>query len=290
MSAKSLSYYYKTSNILIKLIALNAVIFIITSLVAFMFQRDLISLTKWFVLPGDFGEMILQPWSLITYTFLHGGLFHVLFNMLWLYWFGKIVLNIFSDKKFLTVYFLGGIFGGLLFALSYSFFPVFNGQQSYLIGASGAVTAIMIFIATYSPQTPIRIFTFTIKLWQLALFLFVLDLVRIPTSGNAGGLLSHVGGGLFGYFFAVQLAKGNDMGLWFESFMDWCASLFKPKEKQPFTKVHRNKNQTQKPAASSIDKTVHQGKIDAILDKISKSGYDSLTKEEKNYLFKEKED
>ncbi len=289
MSAKTLSYYYSTSNVLIKLIAINVVVFIITGLLSFALQTDSGFLTKWLVLPADFGEMILQPWSLISYTFLHGGIFHILFNMLWLYWFGKIVLSLFSGKKLLTVYFLGGIFGGLLFALSYSFFPVFSGQQSYLIGASGAVTAIMIFIATYAPQTAIRIFTFTIKLWQLALFLFVLDLVRIPSSGNAGGLLSHVGGGIFGYIYAIQLVKGNDIGLWFESFMDWCAGLFTPKKKQPFKKVHRTKQPAEKSNFSTADKSTHQRKIDSILDKISKSGYDSLTKEEKNYLFKEKE-
>ncbi len=287
MSAKTLSYYYATSNTLIKLIAINAVVFIITSLLSFILKMDSGLLTKWFVLPADFGEMILQPWSLITYTFLHGGIFHILFNMLWLYWFGNFVLNLFSGKKLLTVYFLGGIFGGLLFALSYSFFPVFSGQQSYLIGASGAVTAVMIFIATYAPQTAIRIFTFTIKLWQLALFLFVLDLVRIPSSGNAGGLLSHVGGGIFGYFYAVQLVKGNDIGKGFERFMDWCAAIFKPKKKQPFKKVHRTEQPAAKSNFSATDKSAHQRKIDSILDKISKSGYDSLTAEEKNYLFKE---
>ena len=142
----------------------------------------------------------------------------------------------------------------------------------------------MDFIATYTPNTQFRIFTFTIKLWQIALFLFLLDLIRIPSSGNAGGLLAHVGGGIFGYIYAIQLAKGNDIGKWFENFMDWIANFFKPRTKKPFTKVHRT---AQAPKRTSKDlKSDHQKKIDTILDKISKSGYESLTKAEKDFLFK----
>src|SRR5690554_5256166 len=181
---------------------------------------------------------------------------------------------------------LGALFGGLLFVLSYNLFPVFEEQQGYLIGASGAVTAIMVFIATYTPNTQFRIFTFTIKLWQIALFLFLLDLIRIPSSGNAGGLLAHVGGGVFGYVYALQLMKGNDIGKWFENFMDWVANLFKPQAKKPFKKVHRTKRPKSKKSASPISKSDKQKRIDAILDKIGKSGYDSLTKEEKDFLFK----
>ncbi len=285
MAAKTLSYYYKTSNVLIKLIAINAAIFIMVGLLTFILQNDTL-LTKYFVLPAQFSQLILQPWSLITYSFLHSGIFHVLFNMLWLYWFGNIVLNLFNEKRLLTIYLLGAIFGGLLFVLSYNFFPVFSQKQGYLVGASGAVTAVMIFIATYAPQTAIRIFTFTIKLWQLALFLFVLDLVRIPTSGNAGGLLAHVGGGIFGYIYATQLEKGKDIGKWFENSMDWFASLFKTKNKKPFKKVHRTTQAAPKRTVDNESKTEHQKKVDSILDKIGKSGYESLTKAEKDFLFK----
>lgn len=282
--ATSLSYKYKTANVLVKLIVVNVVAFLIVRLGSFIMKMGPGYFSRWFSLNDDFEILLFRPWTLISYGFLHFDFFHILFNMLWLYWFGQFVLNLFTGKRLLTVYMLGALFGGLLFVLSYNLFPVFEEQRGYLIGASGAVTAIMVFIATYTPNTQFRIFTFTIKLWQIALFLFLLDLIRIPSSGNAGGLLAHVGGGIFGYLYAIQLAKGNDIGKWFENFMDWIVNLFKPRTKKPFTKVHRT---AQAPKRSSKDlKSDHQKKIDAILDKISKSGYESLTKAEKDFLFK----
>lgn len=286
MTAKSLSYQYKMANILVKLIVINAIAFLIVRLGSFIFKMSPGYFSRWFSLSDDLNTLLLQPWTLISYGFLHFGFFHILFNMIWLYWFGQFVLTLFTPKRLLTIYLLGALFGGVLFVLSYNLLPVFDQDRGYLIGASGAVTAIMIFIATYTPNTQFRIFTFTIKLWHIALFLFVLDLIRIPTSGNAGGLMAHVGGGVFGYLYAIQLAKGNDIGKWFENIMDWIANIFKPREKKPFKTVHRANATTAKTVYSKDQKTEHQKKIDAILDKISKSGYESLTKTEKDFLFK----
>lgn len=290
MAANNLAYQFKMANVVAKLIIINVAVFLLVYLSSFFFSVSPQYLTRWFVLTDDFKTILIHPWSLITYSFLHFGFLHILFNMLWLYWFGQFVLNLFKGKRLLTIYLLGALFGGLLFVLSYNFFPVFETSRGYLIGASGAVTAIMVFIATYTPNTEVRIFTFTIKLWHIALFLFLLDLVRIPTSGNAGGLMAHVGGAIFGFVYATQLAKGNDIGKWFENFMDWVANLFKPRKKKPFKKVHRT---TQTPPQRSKPKEVksdHQKKIDGILDKIGKSGYESLTKEEKDFLFKARND
>jgi len=282
----NLSYKFKTADVLTKLIVVNAAVFLIVRLGAFFMGMPPGWFSRWFVLSDDFETILMRPWSLISYGFLHFDFFHILFNMIWLYWFGRIVLNLFSGKRLLTLYMLGAMSGGLLFALSYSLFPVFQDMRGYLIGASGAVTAIMIFIATYTPNTEVRIFTFTLKLWHIALFLFVFDLLRIPSSGNAGGLLAHVGGGVFGYSYAIQLLKGNDIGKWFENLMDWIANLFKPQAKKPFKKVHRTKRPKAQKSSSSSSKSDKQKRIDAILDKIGKSGYDSLTKEEKDFLFK----
>ena len=282
----NITYQYKTANVLIKLIVINLAAFLVVRLGAFFMSTSPFYFARWFVLSDDLDTMLFRPWTLITYGFLHFDFFHILFNMIWLYWFGKFALALFSGKRVLTVYLLGALFGGLLFVLSYNLFPVFEESRGFLIGASGAVTAIMIFIATYTPNTEVRIFNFKIKLWHIALFLFLLDLVRIPSSGNAGGLLAHVGGGLFGYVYAVQLAKGKDIGKWFEDFMDWIANLFKPRAKKPFTKVHRTKQTSTKQSAPTDSKTDHQKKIDSILDKIGKSGYESLTKAEKDFLFK----
>ena len=282
----SLSYKYKTSNIVVKLIVINALAFLVVRLGSFFLGMSDAHFSRWFVLRDDLDTLLVQPWTLITYGFLHFDFFHILFNMLWLYWFGRFVLNLFTEKRLLTIYLLGALFGGLLFVLAYNLFPVFEESRGYLIGASGAVTAIMIFIATYSPNTELRIFSFNLKLWHIALFLFLLDLVRIPGSGNAGGLMAHVGGAVFGYVYAVQLAKGNDIGKWFENFMDWVANLFKPRAKKPFKKVHRTTHTSPQRSKAKEQKSNHQIKVDGILDKIGKSGYESLSKEEKDFLFK----
>jgi len=286
MAATNLSYKYKTANILVKLIVINVAVFLVVSLGSFFLSLSPQYFSRWFVLSDDFNTLLFRPWTLITYGFLHFDFFHILFNMIWLYWFGQFALTLFNGKRLLTVYLLGALFGGLLFALAYNLFPVFQESRGYLIGASGAVTAIMIFIATYTPNTQVRIFTFTIKLWHIAVFLFLLDLIRIPSSGNAGGLMAHVGGGVFGYMYAVQLAKGNDIGKWFENFMDWIANFFKPRAKKPFKTVHRTTQPKTQRSNSKDAKSDHQKKIDGILDKIGKSGYESLTKEEKDFLFK----
>jgi hypothetical protein len=160
------------------------------------------------------------------------------------------------------------------------------GTNGYLLGASAAVRAIMIFIAAYSPNTEVMIFRFRIKLWHIGLTVILLDLIQIPTSGNAGGLIAHLGGALFGYLYAIQLTKGNDIGKWFEAIIDWVTDLFKPRTKKPFRKVHRTAQKTSPRSNSSVDASAHQKKVDGILDKIGKSGYESLTKEEKDFLFK----
>lgn len=286
MATTNLAYQYKTASVLVKLIVINVAVFLVVYLGSFFLGTTPRVFSSWFVLSDDFYTILSNPWSLITYGFLHFDFFHILFNMLWLYWFGQFVLNLFNGKRLLTIYLLGAFFGGLLFVLSYNFFPVFKYDNRPLIGASGAVTAIMIFIATYTPNTEVRIFTFTLKLWHIALFLFLFDLVRIPSSGNAGGLMAHVGGAIFGFVYAIQLAKGNDIGKWFENFMDWIANLFKPRKKKPFKKVHRTTQPSSQRSKPKDPKSEHQKKVDGILDKIGKSGYESLTKEEKDFLFK----
>ncbi|PVW13510.1 rhomboid family intramembrane serine protease [Marixanthomonas spongiae] len=285
MDTNNLTYQFKTSSIVIKLIVINAVIFLAVRLMAFFMGMAPGQLTQWFVLPEGFGSVLLQPWSLLTYAFLHFGFFHILFNMLWLYWFGRFVLNLFSEKRFLTVYLLGAFFGGVLYVATHNVFPALKGSSAGLIGASGAVTAIMVFIATYTPNTEVMIFRFRIKLWHIALVLVLLDLVLLPNSDNAGGRLAHIGGAIFGFVYAQQLQKGNDIGKWFENMIDWVGNMFKPKKKKPFTKVHRNRKTTTK-RTTDAQKDANQKKIDAILDKIGKSGYDSLTKAEKDFLFK----
>ncbi|MDA9283566.1 rhomboid family intramembrane serine protease [Flavobacteriaceae bacterium] len=264
---------------------INIAVFLLFFIASFLFNTSSEVLMQWFVLPEEPIEVLKQPWSLLTYSFLHGGFTHILFNMIWLNFFSKFILNLFSEKRFLTVYLLGALYGGLLFVTAYNVFPVFQSKAGYLLGASASVSALMVFAATYSPNISFRFFMVTIKLWQLAVGLFLLDLFRLGSGTNPGGMLSHIGGAVFGYLYAVQLAKGNDIGLWFEKIVASLANLFKTRKNTPFRKVHKTSKNTTKKKTTSV-KDERQIKIDGILDKIGKSGYESLTKQEKDFLFK----
>ena len=285
MQGQDVLYKFKTLNIANKLIVINIAVFLLFFIASFLFNTSSEVLMQWFVLPEEPIEVLKQPWSLLTYSFLHGGFTHILFNMIWLNFFSKFILNLFSEKRFLTVYLLGALYGGLLFVTAYNVFPVFQSKAGYLLGASASVSALMVFAATYSPNISFRFFMVTIKLWQLAVGLFLLDLFRLGSGTNPGGMLSHVGGAVFGYVYAVQLAKGNDIGLWFEKIVASLVNLFKTKKNTPFRKVHKTPKNTSKKKTTSV-KDGRQIKIDGILDKIGKSGYESLTKQEKDFLFK----
>ena len=285
MDTNNLIGQFKQLSIVLKIIVINTLIFLIFYLGSFFFKLSPSTLVSWFVLPTSFLEIVFQPWSFVTYAFLHAGFWHLFWNMYLLYWFGLYVLNLFTSKRFLTIYLLGAINGGLFYVLAYNLFPVFNNISSNLMGASAAVLAIVIFIATYTPDAIVRIFTFRIKLWQVGLVMVLLDLFQLPSSGNAGGLIAHMGGAIFGYVYAIHLKKGNDIGIWFENFMDLLVNLFKSNKYKHFKQVHKTKQSAPKNTKRNPT-TNHQIKIDRILDKIGKSGYDSLTKAEKDFLFK----
>lgn len=286
MSTGNLNYQYARLSIAEKIIAINVLVYIVNALVPFLFRLNENSIDQWFELPKDFFDFISQPWSLVTYSFFHGDIWHLFFNMLLLYIFGRIFLNLFGPGKFINVYFLGVLFGGLAFLFSYSVFPVLlDSNTSGIIGASAGVMAVLIFACTYVPNQEIRLFFFNVKIWYIGAFFVLVDLIQIP-SGNPGGHLAHLGGAVLGYVYARQLVHGKDIGAGFTRFLEGMANLFKKKEKKsPLKTVHRKK----RAAASSkvnYDKAARQRKIDAILDKISKSGYESLSKAEKDFLFK----
>lgn len=288
MNTGSLLSRYQRADIITKIIVINGVIFLFATIIAALFKTQPYNLLAWFVLPDDLLSFITQPWSLVTYSFIHFGFFHLLFNMLWFYFFGRYVLNLFSEKRLLSIYLLGAIVGGLIYTLSYNLFPAFTGINGYLIGASGAIMAVMAFAATYQPNNEVRIFTFTLKLWHIAVALIVWDLIKLGTLANAGGIFAHLGGAFLGYWYAKQLLVGKNIGAWFEDLLDKIALIFKPTKKNNFKKVHKNTTTQyqKKRSVNNETKTDTQQKIDAILDKISKSGYDSLSKAEKDFLFK----
>jgi membrane associated rhomboid family serine protease len=232
-------------------------------------------------------DLLWKPWSIITYAFFHSGFFHILFNMLILNFSSRLFLNYFSQKQFLGLYFVGSLFAGIIYLISYFLFPSLAHLQVSLVGASGAIMAVLFASATYSPLMEIRLFLFgNVKLWHIASALIVIDLVQLPLE-NTGGHLAHLGGALFGYLYIKQLQKGNDLSAWFSKIIAAFANLFTPKKKTPFKKVHINYNVPNPKITSKIvTKDKNQQQIDEILDKISQSGYDSLSKEDKSFLFK----
>ncbi|WP_282149214.1 rhomboid family intramembrane serine protease [Algibacter lectus] len=272
-----IKYKLARLNILEKIIAVNVVVF----LVGLILPRFL----RWFELPSNAFTALVNPWTIVSYAFVHYEFLHLLFNMLWLYVIARMFLNLFSPKRALNIYFLGAISGGAMFLLGYALLPSFFGGNSSLVGASAAVRALLIFLCAYMPNQDVRVFMFNLKLWYIGVGLVVLDVVGL-FGLNAGGNLAHLGGALLGYVYATQLVKGNDIGSGFERFADAIANMFKASKKGPLKTVHKNKSKVGGYKKSDFSQFNNQKKIDIILDKISKSGYDSLTAEEKELLFR----
>ncbi|WP_461598746.1 rhomboid family intramembrane serine protease [Winogradskyella sp.] len=282
---ESLKYRYNNLDVFGKIITINAIVFIIDVILTSLFRLNLI---KYFVLPANFGDFITQPWSILTYGFLHSGFFHLLFNMLFLFYLSRVASNLFRTKMVLNIYLLGILAGGIAYLGVSNIDPsnFFGTKNGIMVGASAGVSALLMFIAIYMPQSQIRLFnTFNVKWMHIAIFFVAMDVFRLLLGINQGGYVAHIGGYILGYYYAKQLVKGKDIGIGFERFMDSVASWFKPNSN--LKTVYRSKSSRGKTTskAKSSEKNDKQKKIDAILDKISKSGYDSLTSEEKAFLF-----
>ena len=278
---------FKTGSMLTKLIYANLGVFVIIKIAfvissLFQINNDTFSLVHWLAIPADMSQLMSRPWTIITYMFLHEGFLHILFNMLWLYWFGKIFLQYLSEKQLLSVYVIGGIFGALLYIAAFNVFPAFQGAvtQSYALGASAAVLAIVIAISVYVPDYTIYLmFIGPVKLKFIAIFSVLLDILSLAGE-NSGGHIAHLGGALFGVLFISRLKRGKDLTVGFTYLYESFLSLFKRKPKMKVT--------YKKPVDDmeyNAQKVAKQKEIDVILDKIAKSGYDSLSKKEKEILF-----
>lgn len=271
---------YARFNTLEKLIAILAILFVVPLLLNTFFFLFNCSFSGWltfFELSADVETLLVRPWTIITYGFFHGSLGHIFWNMLLLYIAGGLMLNLFQEKLLLNTFFVGIITGGIVYLLAYNIFPAFQSRSSMLIGSSAGVMAVLIFMASYMPNSPIRVFMFSVPLKYIALLFIFLDVVQIPTA-NAGGHIAHLGGALWGYLYQRSFLKGNDIGGWFMNVVGSVTSLF-DKSKAP-----KRRSKRKRPAKTSSG--ISQKKIDAILDKIAASGYESLTKEEKEYLFR----
>jgi membrane associated rhomboid family serine protease len=228
-------------------------------------------------------DLLWKPWTIISYAFFHADFFHILFNLIILNFVSRLFMTYFTQKQLLSLYLLGAIFAGFIYIASYLIFPALIRQEAILIGASGAVMAVLFAVAAFNPYMEIRLLLIgRVKIWHIAMVYLVIDLISL-SSANVGGHIAHLGGALFGYLFSSQIKNGTDITKTFSAFMDYVVNVFSGSKKTTFKKVHKNTTYTT-PKQNPKDKSQQQ--IDAILDKISKSGYDSLTKEEKEFLFK----
>jgi len=286
---------FRAGNPLFLFIGINCLVFILLNLAGLFVSLRILSaaLPTWLVaqfqLPAYLPALVWKPWTLVSYMFAQISFFHLLFNMLWLYWMGRIFLDFLSKKQFVFVYLAGGLAGAFIYLLSYVLIPVFSEQTTthVLIGSSASVSAIIFATATLLPDYSIRmLFLGNVKLKYLALAFLVLDLLGVGGS-NAGGSLAHIGGAFLGYLYVRQLRLGRDWSKLFE------------RNKRSKLRVVKNPRSFHEKAAATEDtytgkgggkadkeEVPNQTLIDQILDKISKSGYDSLSKKEKEALFK----
>jgi membrane associated rhomboid family serine protease len=238
-------------------------------------------------LPSALGSLMYKPWTLFTYFFTQEDIFHILFNMLFLYWFGKLIEEYLGNRRLINLYILGGLAGGLLFIAMYNLFPFFADRvaNSVLIGASGSVFAVVVGAATLMPNYTFHLLLLgPIRIKYIAAFYVVLSFAR-SIGENAGGDIAHLGGALLGFVFIRQLRSGKDLGRPLTAFAEWFNRLFR---KRPVMRVtYQNKGKGSYGGYASPHYGVpNQDEIDNILDKISRSGYESLTKEEKQKLFR----
>jgi len=280
---------YNSGTNFTKILYINIGFFLIYKILfvfSFLFETEGITYftENYLSLPSNKSLVFKKPWTLISYMFVHLDFFHILFNMIWLHFGSKLFLQYFNGKQLVSTYILGGISGGMLYIIAFNLFPAFQDQvdTSVVIGASASVLAIFIAIATYQPNYTVSFpFIGRVELKQIAIVLIVLDLLSISPD-NPGGHISHLGGALFGYLYISLLKRGTDISVNFYKFI----GSFSLKNKSKLRKVHK-RNKKKNDDDFRNNKSEKQKKINSILEKISKSGYDSLSKSEKEILFKE---
>ena len=285
---------FRKGTTLHKLIYLNLGLFLAVQIVRIVLYLANVyelfpSFLNYLAVPANLDVLARRPWTLISYMFLHVDFIHILFNLLWLYWFGTVFIQELGLKKLLSTYLLGGLAGGILYVISYNTFPVFEGvrEQSIALGASASVMAVVVAAATYQPDRRMHLILIgPVKIVYIALVMFILTSM-VDFSVNTGGKIAHIGGALTGFLFAYYYRRGKDITRGFDRMMDTIATWFKPRER---LKVTYKRSAEQKSPADDLEynkqKAEEQKEIDRILDKISKAGYDSLSSREKEMLFK----
>ncbi|MCX6171874.1 MAG: rhomboid family intramembrane serine protease [Flavobacterium sp.] len=278
-----LKFQYKIGGISNKMIYWNVGIFLVSIPLFYQFKLGVFNYPNWLAISSEPNVVLTKPWTLLTYAFFHFGFMHLFFNMLVLNFSSRLFLTFFTQKQYLGLYLLSAIFAGLCFVGTFYLLH----QTSSMVGASAAIMALLVATTTYQPLMEIRLLLIgNVKLWHITAVLLILDLLQIQID-NTGGHIAHLSGAFFGFIFIKFLQNGIDLSNIVSFLIDFFTNLFNEKKSTPFKKVHVNpKKPTIKKQSTIVVKDKTQKQIDEILDKISQSGYDSLTTEEKEFLFK----
>ena len=293
-----LKSFFRKGSVLSVLIAINLGVWLLTKavyVIFFLYNQPGAAavdnlVTHYFALPASIDVLATRPWTLVTYMFLHLDFFHILFNMLWLYWFGRIFLEYLKPRQLVVVYLLGGLAGGLLYLAAFNIFPVYRQQLSLSValGASASIMAIVSAISFYVPNYSIQLILFgRVKIIYMAIILFMIDFFSIP-GGNSGGHIAHIGGALFGFFWTLTLTRtfNNPITGFFAGIAERLRSLVKPRTNRKPPQGTYSYTRPKTDDEYNKEKKENQKKTDEILEKISRGGYESLTREEKEFLFR----
>ncbi len=279
----------RSGDITMRLIVLNIVLFVVPNIIAAVvhLSGNNIDFLYYVSLSSNISDLLWKPWSIITYSFFHAGIWHIIFNLIMFNFAAKVFITYFTQKQLLGLYISGGFFAGIFYLIFYNTLPALINSPASVVGASASVMAILFAVATYAPTMQLRLLIIgNVKLWHIAIVFLIIDFLQL-SSTNTGGHLAHLGGALFGYIFTIQLKRGVDLTNWFTAIVVFFQTATDRRKRTPFRKVHRNFKQAAKSQPSKIvTKSNIQQQIDAILDKISKSGYESLSKDEKEFLFR----
>ena len=276
-----LKMQYKLGGIALKMIYWNVGCFLVSLVFFYQFKIGAFDFPNWIALSSEPTVFVLRPWTFLSYAFFHDGFFHLLFNMMVLNFGSYLFLTFFSSKQYFGLYILSAIFSGLIFALGFNLMH-YSGS---IIGASAAIMAILVAVTTYSPLMNVRLLLIgNVKLWHITAVILILDVMQFRLE-NSGGHISHLAGAFFGFAYIKLLQNGTDLSKIVSAVLDFFTTLFK-KPSTPFKKVHKNyRKPVEKPVSKIVVKDKKQQQIDEILDKISQSGYESLSQEEKEFLF-----
>jgi len=276
---------YKFGGIAQRLIYVNIACFLVSYVIfgLLRFVNIDIDFLQYVSLSSNPKDLLWKPWSIISYSFFHSDFFHIFFNLIILNFSSQLFLTFFNQKQLLGLYILSAIFSGVVFVFSFYLMNII----SPIVGASAAIMAILVATTTYQPLMNLRLLIIgNVKLWHVTVVILLIDLMQIQ-SQNSGGHIAHLAGAFFGFIFIKLLENGTDLSKIVSNLLDFFVNLFKKSPTKPFKTVHKNyKKPTEKPVSRIVTKDKTQQQIDEILDKISRSGYDCLTKEEKEFLFK----